>query len=254
MGGKGFLTSSTAVPSTGFSTAPYSTHNSAFTLHTNPAIGVTSPQGQVTSILKSAQSSSYLTTPQSSTGFPATYSAAREGFYANYGAQRTYGDAPSYRSSGVIHSGPLAYNSFYQSVPQVTQSPLVALSNAQANPSRPHIDPSALDPHEVAYVFGPTGQLERTVMQDDDGEEIMTPLPVVPPAPIIQKVPQMLTYNPAPMAPSVDYATSSSGIQPMVYPIGGPAQIIYDIYDVEDMVPYQQEVWKPIAFYYRSCE
>ncbi|EZG61392.1 hypothetical protein GNI_088920 [Gregarina niphandrodes] len=39
---------------------------------------------------------------------------------------------------------------------------------------------------------------------------------------------------------------------PMVYPISGPSNIIYDVYDI-DQVP-QQETWKPIAFYYRSAE
>lgn len=57
----------------------------------------------------------------------------------------------------------------------------------------------------------------------------------------------------APMLASIPYVDPrETGVTSV--PVLGPAQIVYDIYDVDDVVPETQEVWKPLAFFYRSIE
>eukprot|EP01057_Protomagalhaensia_wolfi_P001422 Protomagalhaensia_wolfi_Nauph_80__1421@NODE_1852_length_1308_cov_87_141056_g1445_i0_p1_GENE_NODE_1852_length_1308_cov_87_141056_g1445_i0NODE_1852_length_1308_cov_87_141056_g1445_i0_p1_ORF_typecomplete_len209_score22_48_NODE_1852_length_1308_cov_87_141056_g1445_i068694 len=153
------------------------------------------------------------------------------------------------------------------STTKLTASPLAALSgNTQMaiEASQPR--------SPVAYVFSPTGRVEQTLRAADSesGHQVFAS-GIEPPPQHHQQVP--LSYNPAlalqtvgghpaasQMLPyqSAQYggytSYGASGLQPMVYPVAGPTQLIYDIYDVEDMVPYQPEYWRPVAFHYRSCE
>eukprot|EP01054_Gregarina_sp_Poly1_P005862 Gregarina_sp_Poly_1__5861@NODE_308_length_9647_cov_165_896660_g265_i0_p4_GENE_NODE_308_length_9647_cov_165_896660_g265_i0NODE_308_length_9647_cov_165_896660_g265_i0_p4_ORF_typecomplete_len238_score19_09SOXp/PF12336_8/3_4e02SOXp/PF12336_8/0_37_NODE_308_length_9647_cov_165_896660_g265_i081378850 len=148
---------------------------------------------------------------------------------------------------------------------------------------------SKVSPREgeaLSYVFSPSGLLERTEANSEplavDAHSVssevalvpdptiaaMTPVATMAPvanqtpitaAPGLQRNPhqQLAGYNPigyAGMVPQYGGYPQVTGMQPMVYPVAGPTQLIYDIYDVEDMIPYQQEHWRAVAFHYRSAE